>query len=244
MSHEASSGGNAPLIHPLESEWVWAYKPTVVYKQQTASDWLSDYKRLYPNVIDSVELFWQVFNHLPRFTKLDYGNIYALFKEGIDPVWEHPANEKGYSIILYMNKYSDQEAVEKIYLYSLLVVIGGAASFAPDLNGCTMERKTGGNKAVFWFKRRGPITEQKAHVKELLHLLELHPKDVFLLDDRTGRVDWRDRRYGNYQVAVRCVPHQGRVSEVAKPSQHKRSNSRTAPPPPPPNAWNRKRGHR
>lgn len=127
--------------HPLQYKWVWSYKPTIVYKVQTAEDWLADYRQVSPTPFGTVEEFWAIFSHMHTLNSLDYGNIYSVFREGILPVWEHPQNENGYSIVIYLNKSNSQDFIARIYQTSLLLLIGNNYSFSDSLNGCTWNER-------------------------------------------------------------------------------------------------------
>lgn len=44
---------------------------------------------------DTVEDFWALYNHIQLASGLGWGSDYYLFKEGIKPMWEDPANVEG-----------------------------------------------------------------------------------------------------------------------------------------------------
>lgn len=44
---------------------------------------------------DMVEDFWGIFNNIRPPSRLNPGSNYHLFKVGIEPMWEHPANMNG-----------------------------------------------------------------------------------------------------------------------------------------------------
>jgi len=108
------------VFHPLKYPWTFSFKPRIAYKQQSERDWLSDYKTIYE--IKDIERFWGVYNNIPCFTEMPHGSIYAMFRNNIHPSWEHSENQKGFSWILYVNKYTSKEWVRKIYENSLRAV--------------------------------------------------------------------------------------------------------------------------
>jgi hypothetical protein len=207
--------------HPLKTSWDWAYKPTVAYKQQTAEEWLNDYLKT-SDVIKTVEKFWGVYYNLPTLATLDYGNIYAVFRKGITASWEDKANEDGYSIIFYMNKHAPNEYITSIYQVSLLVLIGEEhENIANILNGCTFERKPGGNKVAFWmtglgdFKSEGDLTQAMIDI-----LSKANSEFIFSRDDiRSG--DWKEDKLVTKKIVVKCISHRKRATEpvVIKPHQ-------------------------
>lgn len=212
--------------HPLKTNWVWSYKPTIVYKQQTAEEWLNDYMKT-SNVIKTVEKFWSVYYNLPTLTTLDFGNVYAVFREGITASWEDKANEDGYSVIFYMNKHAANEFVVSLYQNSLLVLIGEEHSNVSDiLNGCTFERKPGGNKIAFWMSGLGSFENEGELTEAVIKILtEANSDFLFSRDDlRSG--DWKEDNLVTRKIVVKCISHRKRASEpvVIKPQQQQRAN--------------------
>jgi hypothetical protein len=200
-------------LHPLKHKWVWSYKPTIVYKQQTAADWLADYKPLMPQPFSTVEEFWSIYSHVHTLNDLDFGNIYSVFREGILPVWEHPANEHGYSIVLYVNRSYDAQSVAKLYEMSLLLLIGNSVGCSSLLNGCTFERKAGGNKIVFWLSQvPDSPADRMNQVKQILMTIGVQRQDVTFCDSNS-RIDWRDSNFAPFKMAVACKLHKLRVTE-------------------------------
>lgn len=211
--------------HPLEHKWVWSYKPTIVYKQQSAEDWMSDYRRLTPSPFETVEEFWSIFSHLHNFNILDYGNIYSVFRDEILPVWEHPANCNGYSIVIYVNKNNSDDMIARIYELSLLVLIGNNLPCSAIINGCTFERKAGGNKIVFWMGSTPEAADERMEqMKQILVAIGTQRKDVTFCDP-SARIDWRDPKFAPFRLAVACKSHRVRVKETTLSQQPPKAQS-------------------
>lgn len=223
-------------VHLLQDEWVWSYKPTIVYKLQSAADWMSDYRPLVKNPIQTVEQFWSVYDHTPSLASLDFGNIYAVFRSGILPVWEHPANVDGYSIIFYLNKSDTTDYVTRLYQSALLILIGNNFSFSSDLNGCTLERKTGGNKIVFWMSSAPGFSERIAVAKQILHALGVSPSEVMVSDGKI-RIDWKEPKCAKFKLAVMTRLHKERANEPPAPRYNNSERPKGRP------SSSRSRGH-
>lgn len=212
---------------PLQHTWTWAFKPTIVYKQQTAEDWMADFRPVIPQPFSTVEQFWAIYNNMHPLHELDYGNIYAVFRDNIQPVWEHPNNENGYSIVLYANKSNTNDYNGRLYQNSLLALIGNGASFSKTLNGCTLERKTGGNKIVFWMgETPATNTEKLETVKQILQFINV-PRSETTLCDANARVDWRDPKFVNFKLVISCRSHKARVNEQPIATPRKTTNGTT-----------------
>lgn len=197
--------------HVLEYPWTFSYKPRVAYKQQSERDWLSDYKTIYE--IKSVEKFWSVYNNLPCFTDMPHGSIYAFFRNSIHPSWEHPDNKKGFSWIIYVNKYTDKEWVKKVYECSLLTLIGSVYKYESMLNGSTFEKKARGDKIGFWFKHDDAIhdIEYTQVLQELLDYIEVDKDDYLVCEDVT-KVDWKSPEFKNIKAVIKLIHHDSSAS--------------------------------
>lgn len=206
--------------HPLHEKLDWLYKDTIKYTQQSEQDWLSDYKSVLTEAVtlETVEEFWRVYHHIPQLTHMNCGSIYAVFKQHIKPAWEHPANEKGWSIVFYINKLNTVDFVNQLYRNALILL---ACNTIPELNGCTFERKIGGNKIVFWMKDVATMKETEkctALLNTIVEALEITHADFCVMDDSV-RVDWRDNRFQDLKITVKYISHMKRASEpvVEKP---------------------------
>ncbi len=217
----------------LQHNWSWCYKPTITYKQQSAEDWMADFQPVIPKTFSTAEEFWSIANNLPTFNDLNYGSIYSVFKENISPVWEHPKNENGYSIIIYINKNNKSDFISNIYENSLLLLIGNNLSCSNIINGCTFERKAGGNKIVFWMQTSSPSkNENMTQTKEILIALGLAQRDLCFCEPDT-RIDWKDKQYIHLKLVVTLKCHRVCVSDAAttkpQPQPQSKTNNQALP---------------
>ncbi|PLW10385.1 hypothetical protein PCANC_01681 [Puccinia coronata f. sp. avenae] len=106
--------------HPLYSTW------TLWFDNATKNDKAKNWDELIQQVmqVESVEEFWGLYHNIVPPSLIHVGSNYYLFKEGIKPAWEDPANAKGgsWSIQLPRDRYRD--TVDKYWLYTLLTAIG------------------------------------------------------------------------------------------------------------------------
>ena len=77
----------------------------------------------------TIEGFWQWTNSIPDVSKLPYGTNLRLFKSGIKPLWEDPANEKGGKWTIKAPKKYTQDMWSKL----LLAVVGEQFEHSDDL---------------------------------------------------------------------------------------------------------------
>jgi translation initiation factor 4E len=208
--------------HPLEHTWLLTYKPNkppppkglgyVKKQQQSENDWLSAFQKVY--LINTVELFWQVYNNILKWSKLSNGSIYAFFKEGINPSWEDPANKEGCSYMFYMNQNKIREDdLDKIFESALAFLIGGWSDYAEAVNGITFERKQRGDKMIVWCN---------SHSDEMLRCIrkEMFPEDMVDLVS----LESEDINNNTFKVSTKIVDHKSELARLSIPSKHNSAN--------------------
>ncbi|KAI5474426.1 cap binding protein [Pseudohyphozyma bogoriensis] len=106
--------------HPLYARWqLWFDSAS---KQDKAKSW--DEALVKVIAFDSVEEFWGLYNNIVPPSLIHPNSNYYLFKEGVKPAWEDPANAQGgkWSVQLPRGKYSEQ--IDNYWLYTMLAAIG------------------------------------------------------------------------------------------------------------------------
>merc|ERR1719394_2456458 len=77
-----------PTKHPLQNSWTWWF-----FKEEKNKDWIECYQKVAS--FNTVEDFWQLHNYIYHPSKIELKCEYAVFKEGIMPMWEDASNCKG-----------------------------------------------------------------------------------------------------------------------------------------------------
>jgi translation initiation factor 4E len=121
--------------HPLENNWTLWYdsKRTATKKepkkeeagkkeQQTADSWEDNLVQV--DTVNSVEGFWVMLNQIKKPSNLELGANYHLFKKGIKPMWEDPANSKGGKWVITLQTKEDLYRVDNIWEELLMAMIG------------------------------------------------------------------------------------------------------------------------
>ena len=94
-----------------------------------------------------------MYNNIAKASKLAQGANYHLFKEGVEPKWEDPENERGGKwIVIVPAKERDNGALDKYWLWTLLAVIGEAFDDETEVCGCVVSVRKGGDKISLWTK--------------------------------------------------------------------------------------------
>jgi len=134
--------------HPLYSSWtLWFDSPATKTRNgipQTplssvtpstpmtaaAAGWMDDIKKVIS--FDSVEEFWGLYNNIVPPSQLPQKANYYLFKEGIIPAWEDPANKDGGKWSIQLPKDKNRANIDKMWLFTMLSAIG--ETFDPSLS--------------------------------------------------------------------------------------------------------------
>jgi hypothetical protein len=131
----------------------------------------------------TVEKFWEYYMQFPAITSMKRGGI-GLFKKGITPAWEDPANSGGISLKVNSFGHSKEEWDRLV-----LLVIGGtleAKIRSATLHGIYTMAKPGSNSVIveLWFGRApGP----PLRVSEAAAALGLEQRSVFLKSHPLGK---------------------------------------------------------
>lgn len=148
--------------HQLQFPWVWSYRYNTGEKKMTAQEWNDSFKPI--GIVDSIELFWQYYNNLPSILELQPKVLFSFFKQGIKPLWEDPANQQGFSLIMYLTwNRIEADDIEKVYLYLLLYLIGyQQPEIVDNISGLTIEGRNSNPtssicesyKLTIWFSKQ------------------------------------------------------------------------------------------
>ena len=183
--------------HPLQNAWVlWFDNPV---KRLGAKDWSSNLKKVA--TFDMVEDFWGVLNNVRPPSRLNPGSNYHLFKSGIEPMWEHTANQAGGKWTYNIPKKDGKKLIDDMWLYTILAMIGENFDCGSELCGAVISLRKAGDRVAVWTRSANDerscleIGRQfKVAIKECLQTevpegsLEYHVHDDALqsIKDKTG----------------------------------------------------------
>eukprot|EP00658_Telonema_sp_P-2_P044068 TRINITY_DN31937_c0_g1_i1.p1 TRINITY_DN31937_c0_g1~~TRINITY_DN31937_c0_g1_i1.p1 ORF type:complete len:190 (-),score=43.81 TRINITY_DN31937_c0_g1_i1:364-933(-) len=98
---------------------------------------------------DSVSRFWQLYNHLKKPDQVELNSNYHLFKEGIKPMWEDPANEKGGKWVLNLRN-QDKHMISHYWENLVLGLIGESIDMGDEITGAVVARRRAGDRIAIW----------------------------------------------------------------------------------------------
>nr|XP_012321755.1 eukaryotic translation initiation factor 4E type 1B [Aotus nancymaae] len=158
--------------HPLQNRWALWF-----FKNDRSRAW-QDNLHLVTKV-DTVEDFWALYSHIQLASKLSSGCDYALFKDGIEPMWEDSRNKRGGRWLVSLAKQQRHIELDRLWLETLLCLIGESfEEHSRDVCGAVVNIRTKGDKIAVW-------TREAENQAGVLHIgrvykerLGLSPKTV------------------------------------------------------------------
>ncbi|KAF6216860.1 hypothetical protein GE061_001210 [Apolygus lucorum] len=131
--------------HPLGCSWSLWY-----FSRNLGSTWDTCLKKI--GTFTTIEDFWSYFNHLQPPSLMKPGCDLCLFKEGIRPAWEDPANKRGgrWDINLDKSNFSTSN-LDDYWMKLSMDLIGGRFDEQDGLiNGAMVNRRDRANRISIW----------------------------------------------------------------------------------------------
>lgn len=112
----AVAAPEAPLTHPLNTEWTLWFD---LSQPDKAGSWENNLHEL--TTVATVEAWWCLYKCLPRVSELAVGGNLSLFRRGVRPAPRSPANVNGG---VYQAQGFDARSFNDVWLYSALFCLG------------------------------------------------------------------------------------------------------------------------
>lgn len=135
--------------HPLENKWNFWFDSSSTRKQGDEVAWDSNLKEI--GVVDTIESFWGMFNHLELPSRLDPGDSYSLFLNGVKPMWEDEKNQGGGKWIIRAG-HNRRFPTDSVWEKMVLSVVGETLSDSDCVNGVVLSRRRLGDRLAVWLK--------------------------------------------------------------------------------------------
>ncbi|CAB3378889.1 Hypothetical predicted protein [Cloeon dipterum] len=155
------------IKHPLQNSWTLWY-----FENDRAKNWEDNQVEIYN--FDTVEDFWALVNHIKPASEIRVGTDYSLFKKGVRPMWEDPANKNGGRWLVSLEKKQRGPELNNCWLEVMLCLIGEAFDeFSDDVCGAVMNIRPKGDKIGIWTgdgTRTNSIMEIGQRIKSRLNI--------------------------------------------------------------------------
>ncbi|UZJ52119.1 hypothetical protein CBS101457_001439 [Exobasidium rhododendri] len=152
----------------------------------TAHSWEAALKML--GVYTSVEAFMSIFSTLRRPSQLERNSNYHLFKNGIKPMWEDAANQKGGKWIITI-KTTNSALLDRSWMWLVLALIGEELDENDDVTGAVVSTRSKGDRIALWIRNKTDVDLVNKIGKKFVHLLDLEKEPGVSLEFSPNSVD-------------------------------------------------------
>mmetsp|Transcript_11899 Transcript_11899/g.18255 ORF Transcript_11899/g.18255 Transcript_11899/m.18255 type:complete len:205 (-) Transcript_11899:195-809(-) len=154
----------------LHRTWVvWYDNPRLAPE---GVDWKDNLKNC--GSFNSIPAFWRIYNNLKPASSLSQNSNYHIFREGIIPMWEDPANKKGGKFVLTIPKKDSKAGrCDEWWLYTVLAIVGETIDLNGDqVCGAVVSIRKTQDRIALWLKSSDKVlcSEIGARWKKALEL--------------------------------------------------------------------------
>lgn len=139
---------------PLHGTWTLFYDNPRLAPEGT--DWKDNLKVC--GHFDNAEDFWRIFNNVKPSSAMALNSNYHLFRQGIQPMWEDPANVNGGKFVLTIPKKDSKNGrCDEWWLYTVLAMIGETMDLHGDqVAGAVVSIRKSQDRIALWLKSSDP----------------------------------------------------------------------------------------
>lgn len=173
----------------------------------------------------TLESFFDTFATLHRPSQLGRNTNYHLFKAGIKPMWEDPANANGGRWILTLREQAHtaggraahEALLDRSWMWLVFGLIGEHFDEHDQVTGAVCSLRAKGDRIALWLRNKEPVDAVNALGDKFLQLLELSNVPSVQLEFSTN-----DGSKGDY-LSVRNTPKpkQDPVAPAQEPALNK-----------------------
>ncbi|XP_022697927.1 eukaryotic translation initiation factor 4E type 2-like isoform X1 [Varroa jacobsoni] len=180
-----------PEEHPLEHGYSMWFSRRTGFKQAGTMPKFEDSLKLLAT-FRSVEKFWKCYTHLRFPNELTGHADYHLFKYGVKPMWEDPANRDGGKWIVRLRKGVASRVWENV----LLAILGEQFLVGDEICGAVMSVRYNQEDIISVWNRTASDKGVRLKIMETLrrvanlpmtHTLEYKAHNTSLLDNSSFR---------------------------------------------------------
>eukprot|EP01101_Sappina_pedata_P005235 TRINITY_DN2350_c0_g2_i1.p1 TRINITY_DN2350_c0_g2~~TRINITY_DN2350_c0_g2_i1.p1 ORF type:complete len:180 (-),score=25.63 TRINITY_DN2350_c0_g2_i1:104-643(-) len=131
------------------------------------------------SVIRTVEDFWRTFNGIPELSSIKDKANYHLFKAGIRPSWEDPANEKGGRWLFGLERLD--KSAEEVWEEVALSLIGEVLDVDDEITGAVFSRRDPRARIAIWTRNSQNLTQRNEIKERLINLPAMKKQNNYRL---------------------------------------------------------------
>ncbi|KAF8975509.1 hypothetical protein BGZ46_009069 [Entomortierella lignicola] len=186
---QQSSSLNEKQNHPLQHTWTLYYDTATGFNRQGSSvhNYENNLRELgmfktassHATTLQLVELFARYFNWIEKPRNMENSSNYHLFKDGIKPMWEDPANANGGRwIVTLLNKNPD--LLDRCWIELAYALVGEQLDAGDDICGAVLSRRTKADRLAVWVRDKDNIEAINGIGKRLIQMLDLTKEKISL----------------------------------------------------------------
>ncbi|KAJ1812930.1 hypothetical protein LPJ75_003412 [Coemansia sp. RSA 2598] len=155
----SGGGGGGETEHPLRFGW------TFWFMHRAPGQKIDDYEAAMIKIASfaTVEGFWAVYSHLKRPDRVPTITDYHMFRQGVRPVWEDPANVNGGKWMVRLRKGLSPRMWEKL----AMAVVGDAFCVGDEICGIVLSIRNSEDIISLW-NRTALDTKTNALIRDTM----------------------------------------------------------------------------
>eukprot|EP01103_Thecamoeba_quadrilineata_P020784 TRINITY_DN911_c0_g1_i1.p1 TRINITY_DN911_c0_g1~~TRINITY_DN911_c0_g1_i1.p1 ORF type:complete len:563 (-),score=107.22 TRINITY_DN911_c0_g1_i1:50-1738(-) len=170
-------------VYHLQSAWTLWFDEGFP-KGITTTDYLDHLVNI--GSFSTVQDFWRYWNNI-KITQLPEFSNLRLFKAGIKPTWEDPANVNGGKWVFHYSK----DVAEKMWIHIVLALIGEKFDYGEDMCGTVYSVRPKKNTLNLWVSNSDLVHVESTN-KTLRYLLNLQESDPVSYQPHSGSLAVND----------------------------------------------------
>jgi len=124
---------------------------------------------------NTVESFCRYFNWLKPPSKLDRNSNYHIFKSGIKPMWEDPANSNGGKWVLTMK--NNPALLDRCWTWLAMALVGEELEEGDEICGAVVSLRSKVDRIQVWTRSKDEVERLNGIGRKLIKLLDVSEAD-------------------------------------------------------------------
>lgn len=124
---------------------------------------------------DTVESFCRYFNWLKPPSRLERNSNYHLFKSGIKPMWEDPANADGGKWVLTMK--NNPQLLDRCWSWLAMALVGEDLDEGDEICGAVVSLRSKVDRIQVWTRSKDDVEKINGIGRKMAKLLDVSEAD-------------------------------------------------------------------
>ncbi|GBE89137.1 translation initiation factor eIF 4e-like domain-containing protein [Sparassis latifolia] len=150
---------------------------------------------------DTVESFCRYFNWLKPPSRLERNSNYHLFKSGIKPMWEDPANADGGKWVLTMK--NNPQLLDRCWSWLAMALVGEDLDEGDEICGAVVSLRSKVDRIQLWTRTKDDVEKVNSIGRKMVKLLDVSEVDGIGLEFQYNN---DDRPVPNKFLSIMALP--------------------------------------